>query len=170
MADIVERLDGFCEAILHGDDEHRQWLRDTFAAFKADNPIPQPRGSGRKEAEIDRLRKQVAMLREAADYAFRGFNVLADEIEAHRPGWIPDREIRLTVKEGACVKSIADVSQALSATADLDGYVLVPREPTEAMVMTAHEIRRQHEAAGASTHPTDIYRAMLDAHRETGNG
>lgn len=35
----------FAEAILHGDDAHRQWLRDAAAAFNEGKPLPEIRGA-----------------------------------------------------------------------------------------------------------------------------
>ncbi len=36
----------FLPAILHGDDDHRAWLRAAVEAFIARKPIPGPRGKG----------------------------------------------------------------------------------------------------------------------------
>jgi hypothetical protein len=33
-------VQGFTDAILHGDEAHRQWLRDAAEAFIADTPLP----------------------------------------------------------------------------------------------------------------------------------
>lgn len=47
MTDIVERLrEEFLPAILHGDEQHQQWLKDAVEAFIAGTPIPKPRGKG----------------------------------------------------------------------------------------------------------------------------
>jgi len=58
-------IDEFLPAILHGDNEHRQWLKEAFQAFVSCSDIPSPRGSGRStklEAERDGLRE---LLRDA---------------------------------------------------------------------------------------------------------
>ena len=44
---LVDRLrNEFLPAILHGDDEHQEWLREAVEAFIAHKPIPAPRGKG----------------------------------------------------------------------------------------------------------------------------
>jgi hypothetical protein len=59
----VEDLERFLDGILHGDDEHRDWLTEaTYNFFIHDKEIPTPRGSGTKDRlyqEIERLRKQL---------------------------------------------------------------------------------------------------------------
>jgi hypothetical protein len=44
------------DAIQHGDLEHRAWLKEAIAAHFNGDPVPAPRGSSRKEAEIARLK------------------------------------------------------------------------------------------------------------------
>jgi len=39
----VER---FAKAILHGNDDHRDWLLEAASAFNAGIPLPAPRGKG----------------------------------------------------------------------------------------------------------------------------
>src|SRR5690242_9315440 len=41
-----ERIRAFAKAILHGDDEHREWLTEAAEAFIAGTPLPPPRGKG----------------------------------------------------------------------------------------------------------------------------
>ena len=48
------------EGILHGDDEHREWLTEAIHNWAAGKPIPEPRGSGTKDSlykEIERLKQ-----------------------------------------------------------------------------------------------------------------
>jgi hypothetical protein len=59
--DLCERL---LLAIQHGDEEHRAWLRDAIDAFFTGEPVPAPRGGGRKEARIKALEAENARLRE----------------------------------------------------------------------------------------------------------
>jgi hypothetical protein len=42
-------------AIQHGDKDHRAWLKEAIDAHFAGNPVPAPRGSGRKEQRIAEL-------------------------------------------------------------------------------------------------------------------
>jgi hypothetical protein len=49
MMTDVER---FAIAILHGDDEHREWLLEAAREFIAGRPIPPARGKGIKDARI----------------------------------------------------------------------------------------------------------------------
>lgn len=45
-ATIVERsLEAFTEAILHGDEQHRAWLKQACAAFITGAPMPKPTGT-----------------------------------------------------------------------------------------------------------------------------
>jgi hypothetical protein len=59
--DLCERL---LLAIQHGDEEHRAWLRDAIDAFFTGEPVPAPRGGGRKEARIKAMEAENARLRE----------------------------------------------------------------------------------------------------------
>lgn len=57
----IEVVEQFLDGILHGDDEHREWLEEaTYNFFINDTAVPTPRGSGTK----DRLYKEIAKLRE----------------------------------------------------------------------------------------------------------
>ena len=59
-----EELAPFLEGILHGDEEHREWLTEaTYNFFLHNEPIPEPRGSGTKDGlykEIERLRERLS--------------------------------------------------------------------------------------------------------------
>jgi hypothetical protein len=55
MPDIKILLEG----ILHGDDEHRDWLEEAVYAWAEGKSIPEPRGSGTK----DRLYKEIETLK-----------------------------------------------------------------------------------------------------------
>ena len=59
----TEDLESFLDGILHGDDEHREWLTEaTYNFFIYDKPIGEPRGSGTKDSlykEIETLRKKL---------------------------------------------------------------------------------------------------------------
>ena len=56
MPDVKDLLEG----ILHGDDEHRDWLEEAVYAWEAGMEIPEPRGSGTK----DRLYKEIESLKQ----------------------------------------------------------------------------------------------------------
>ena len=59
------RINELLEGILHGDDEHREWLTEAINNWAEGKPIPEPRGSGTKDSlykEIDRLKKEIALL------------------------------------------------------------------------------------------------------------
>jgi hypothetical protein len=56
MPDIKILLEG----ILHGDDEHREWLEEAVYAWDEGKNIPEPRGSGTK----DRLYKEIEVLKQ----------------------------------------------------------------------------------------------------------
>jgi len=63
----VELVEKYLDGILHGDDEHRDWLEEaTYNYWLYDKPIPSPRGSGTKDRlykEIERLRSEVETLK-----------------------------------------------------------------------------------------------------------
>ena len=62
----VELVEKYLDGILHGDDEHRDWLEEaTYNYWLYNKPIPSPRGSGTKDRlykEIERLRSEVERL------------------------------------------------------------------------------------------------------------
>lgn len=45
-ARAMEQIRAFATAILHGDDEHRDWLLEAAERFIAGQPLPEPRGKG----------------------------------------------------------------------------------------------------------------------------
>lgn len=56
------------EAIKHGDEEHRKWLKEAIESFFLGKQIPSPRGSGTKDAlyrEIEQLKKEIEELKNA---------------------------------------------------------------------------------------------------------
>ena len=62
----VELVEKYLDGILHGDDEHREWLEEaTYNYWLYNKPILSPRGSGTKDRlykEIERLRSEVERL------------------------------------------------------------------------------------------------------------
>jgi hypothetical protein len=64
----TEDVEHFLDGILHGDDEHREWLEEaTYNFFIHNLPIGEPRGSGTKDRlykEIERLREENQLLKE----------------------------------------------------------------------------------------------------------
>jgi hypothetical protein len=65
----VEDVEKFLDGILHGDDEHREWLEEaTYNFFIHNKPMGPPRGSGTKDRlykEIERLRSEIDSLKES---------------------------------------------------------------------------------------------------------
>jgi hypothetical protein len=63
----IEDVEKFLDGILHGDEEHREWLEEaTYNFFIYDKPMGEPRGSGTKDRlykEIERLRAENEELR-----------------------------------------------------------------------------------------------------------
>jgi hypothetical protein len=63
----VEDVERFLDGVLHGDDEHREWLEEaTYNFFINNTQIPTPRGSGTKDnlyREIERLREENNILK-----------------------------------------------------------------------------------------------------------
>ena len=55
----IEDVERFLDGILHGDDEHREWLKEaTYNFFIHNLPIGEPRGSGTKDklyAELEMM-------------------------------------------------------------------------------------------------------------------
>lgn len=45
----------FAEAILHGDDEHRAWLREAAAAYVAGQPLPPPRSADKRPRQANQV-------------------------------------------------------------------------------------------------------------------
>lgn len=63
----VELVEQYLDGVLHGDDEHREWLTEaTYNFWVEGKEIPTPRGSGTKDRlykEIERLREEVKRLK-----------------------------------------------------------------------------------------------------------
>jgi len=63
----IEDIERFLDGILHGDDEHREWLEEaTYNFFIHDKPMGEPRGSGTKDRlykEIEKLREEIKQLK-----------------------------------------------------------------------------------------------------------
>ncbi len=68
--------DQLYEAIKHGDDEHRAWLRTACTNFFAGESVPPPTGQGRAEAaeaKSDRLQARVEELEKGLASTAEGF-------------------------------------------------------------------------------------------------
>lgn len=62
-------ITAFATAILHGDDEHRGWLKEAAEAFNAGKPMPAPRGKGTQPAPTSAVDGEVLeALRKARPY------------------------------------------------------------------------------------------------------
>jgi len=60
----VELVEQYLDGVLHGDEEHRDWLTEaTYNFWVEGKEIPTPRGSGTK----DRLYREIERLREELD-------------------------------------------------------------------------------------------------------
>ncbi len=60
----VELVEQYLDGVLHGDEEHREWLTEaTYNFWVEGKDIPTPRGSGTK----DRLYREIERLREELD-------------------------------------------------------------------------------------------------------
>jgi DNA-binding FadR family transcriptional regulator len=72
--ELIARRATLFDAIAHGDEEHRTWLKAAIDAHFAGQPVPPCAGKGRKEAEIAALREEI----ERKDEALRPFAEAAD--------------------------------------------------------------------------------------------
>ena len=63
----IELIEQYLDGVLHGDEEHREWLTEaTYNFWGYNKSIPTPRGSGTKDRlykEIERLRDENEMLK-----------------------------------------------------------------------------------------------------------
>lgn len=57
------------DAIKHGDDDHKTWLKEAIDAHFAGQPVPRPRGQGNKEKLIGELREAGSALVDKLDEA-----------------------------------------------------------------------------------------------------
>lgn len=67
--EVWDRASSLFEAIAHGDDEHRDWLREAIANHLAGKPVPPPNGKGRAEAAEAKLQR----VRDLVDECCSGF-------------------------------------------------------------------------------------------------
>lgn len=56
-------MEDLWEAVAHGDEEHRTWLRAAIFAWYEQLPIPQVYGKGTKEKQIELLQAEILRLR-----------------------------------------------------------------------------------------------------------
>jgi hypothetical protein len=56
---LERRIDSLFDAIAHGDEAHRAWLREAIEAHFSGKPVPPPRGKGNTEAAIARMNKKI---------------------------------------------------------------------------------------------------------------
>lgn len=61
-----DEFDRLLANVLHGDEEHKQWLTDAFYAAWDGLPVPPPRGSGTKDRLYNELIKTQARVAELA--------------------------------------------------------------------------------------------------------
>lgn len=55
----MPNIEVLLEGLLHGDNEHKEWLTEAVYAWVEGKPMPAPRGSGTKDKlykEIERLK------------------------------------------------------------------------------------------------------------------
>lgn len=64
----MPNIEVLLEGLLHGDNEHREWLTEAVYAWAEGKPMPSPRGSGTK----DRLYKEIERLKNIIEE--NGFN------------------------------------------------------------------------------------------------
>lgn len=57
----------FAEAIMHGDAEHRRWLRAAAEAFVAEKPLPPAAGAGAHASLTNSLKQAETALMQAQD-------------------------------------------------------------------------------------------------------
>lgn len=57
-------MEDLWEAVAHGDDEHKTWLRNAIFAWYEQLPIPPVYGMGTKEKRIKELEAEVSRLKE----------------------------------------------------------------------------------------------------------
>jgi hypothetical protein len=85
-------LTRFLPAILHGDDEHRAWLTAAVEAYLADQPIPSPAGSGRKDALIASLEARCERLEGVVKRAASDARLASDALGNSGPEFRSVRE------------------------------------------------------------------------------
>lgn len=61
-------VEGLYEALKHGDQDHKDWLRSAILAYYIGSPIPPVNGLGNKEARIKELEAEIYRLK--AKYEF----------------------------------------------------------------------------------------------------
>jgi hypothetical protein len=80
--DAAGRWQDLYEAIAHGDEEHRAWLKEAIANWNKGKPVPSPRGKNSTaalEAERDRLRERELHFNEQIDW-FNESKKLAERV------------------------------------------------------------------------------------------
>lgn len=65
IGELREREGSLFNAIKHGDEEHRQWLKTAIDAHFAGDRVPPPTGKGNKEAALAERDRTITELREA---------------------------------------------------------------------------------------------------------
>lgn len=64
---MSEKIESLFDAIAHGDEDHREWLKEAIYCHFEGAKVPEPRGLGSKEsaltAELDHLKAENERLR-----------------------------------------------------------------------------------------------------------
>ena len=146
------KAEALFHAIAHGDDDHRQWLKDAIDNHFVGKPVPVPLGSGKSQALAETRDKQLAALREALVSMVNHFGVLEYNEMVHPTAMAASKSARAVLADTAAAAAQYQLVD--------DEYIVVPVEPTMEMIeqlysnwlsTTAHQTR------------VDAYKAMLAA-------
>ena len=155
-AGLVDRslFTSFVDSILHGDDEHWDWLMECRDNALAGKPVPPPRGQGRAESaekerdearlardelhaaqhreylQVKELGKQLAALREALDELLIDLCKLVGPLYAREN--LPVDDMPSIAKARAALTDTAKAAALYQRVSK--GFCVVPVEPTEKML------------------------------------
>ena len=145
LTEVYLKAEALFDAIVHGDDEHRRWLKEAIDNYFAGKPVPEPTGLGRAEkaeAECDEAHRDMNVLGEKYHEALAQLVALREAAMpfAHAFSQIKDGDtvvatlagLRVTARESRYLGDVISDTTAGAAQYQLvdDEHVVVPIEPT----------------------------------------
>ena len=132
----------FAEKILHGDQEHREWLLESAVAFARGEPIPEIRGGKLSEEQVQEQFKQ--LWREGNPF-FEAARTATDE----RLSELKHRVRALEKHQDLCLKGLRFVVEIWNSGLDMDEFEMQDKLEELGLLIREDFDPARHEGAGS---------------------